>query len=84
MSDFRQGAPAALLGLTLVESVISPTELGEKTAQMVVDTSRPTELLGIGISLATYLISTIAEAQGISPQQVVVNSRAKLLELTMR
>jgi hypothetical protein len=79
MTDFREGAPAALLGLTLIESVIAPTETSDATAQMVVDTSTPTELLGIGISLGTYLVSKLAEVQGLSPAQVVANARDDLL-----
>jgi hypothetical protein len=79
MTDFREGAPAALLGLTLIESVIAPTETSDATAQMVVDTSKPTELLGIGISLGTYLVSKLAEVQGLSPAQVVANARDDLL-----
>ena len=84
MSDLRQGAPEALLGLTLVEAVLTPTKMGESNAQIIVDTSRPTELLGIGVALATYLVSALAEEKGISQQQVVANARAELLKLTMR
>lgn len=81
MTDFREGAPAALLGLSLVDSVLNPTDISDATSQMIVNTSKPTELLGIGVSLGTYLVSKLSEVQGLSPSQIVANARAELLHI---